>query len=172
MIQTKLENDETLPEQTEMRVNSMLLTKCMESSYFTYNGGFYQQTEGAAMGSPLSPILANLFMEWFEEEAIRTTQTNPTLWLRYVDDTFVLWQHERDELDRFLTHLNNIRPSIQFTMEIEKDGRHPFLDTEVIRNQNDGTAYTWSTESQPTLIDTFITPHTTTHKSRQALFAQ
>lgn len=74
------------------------------------------------MGSSLSPILANVFMECFEEEAIRTTQTKSTLWLRYVDNTFVLWQHGRDKQDRFLTHLNNIRPSIQFTTEIEKDG--------------------------------------------------
>ena len=93
-------------------------------------------------------------MEWFEEEAIRT-QTKPTLWLRYVDDTFVLWQHGRDELDSFLTHLNNMRPSIQFTMEIEKDGRLPFLDTEVMRNQNDGTAYT-VVYRKPTHTDRYI----------------
>ena len=42
------------------------------------------------MGSPLSPVLANLYMEFFEEMAIDTATHKPTLWIRYVDDTFVI----------------------------------------------------------------------------------
>ena len=47
------------------------------------------------------------------------TYTKPDIWLRYVDDTFILWPHNRHDVDNFLNHLNSIRPSIQFTMEME-----------------------------------------------------
>ena len=50
-----------------------LLEFCLNSTSFVYQGQFYQQLEGAAMGSPLSPIVANIFMENVEEEALATT---------------------------------------------------------------------------------------------------
>ena len=50
-------------------------TNSLNSTSFVYQGQFYQQLEGAAMGSPLSPIVANIFMEKFEEEALATTHT-------------------------------------------------------------------------------------------------
>ena len=71
------------------------------------------------MGSPLSPIVANIYMEFFEQKALELTYTKPDIWLRYVDDTFILWPHNRHDVDNFLNHLNSIRPSIQFTMEME-----------------------------------------------------
>ena len=40
------------------------------------------------MGSPLSPVLANIYMEYFEEMALGFTPLKPSMWLRYVDDTF------------------------------------------------------------------------------------
>ena len=43
-----------------------------------------------AMGSPLSPVLANIYMEYFEEMALGSTSLKPSMWLRYVDDTFIL----------------------------------------------------------------------------------
>ncbi len=44
------------------------------------------------MGSPVSVIIANLFMEWLEEETIATApiECKPTFWRRYVDDMLKL----------------------------------------------------------------------------------
>lgn len=80
------------------------------------------------MGSPLSPVLANLYMEWFEDRALTTATKPPKLWKRYVDDTFTIYNHGLDELNKFLNHLNNIAPSIKFTMELENNNSIPFLD--------------------------------------------
>ena len=57
----------------------------------------FDQAEGAAMGSPLSLIVANLFMEAFEEKALESAVLR--MWVRYVDNMFVLWPHEEDELE-------------------------------------------------------------------------
>jgi hypothetical protein len=43
------------------------------------------QTGGAAMGSSLSPVIANYFMEYFEEMALETAIHKPLCWFRYVD---------------------------------------------------------------------------------------
>ena len=85
------------------------------------------------MGSPLSPIVANIFMEHFEEIAMKTANKTPSMWLRYVD-TFSLWPHGPEELSLFLEHINSIRPSIQFIMEIEEDRKIPFLDVLVVKD--------------------------------------
>ncbi|XP_046405042.1 uncharacterized protein LOC124170364 [Ischnura elegans] len=101
---------------------------CLRSNYFLWDGEFYKQKDGAAMGSPLSPVVANLYMEHFEEDALASSKLRPSCWIRYVDDTFVIWPHGKDTLKEFADHLNSIHPSIQFTMEIEMNGELPFLD--------------------------------------------
>ena len=88
------------------------------------------------MGSPLSPIIANIYMEHFEEVALRSSILQPKVWWRYVDDTFVIWPHSQSTLPQFLSHLNNIRPSIQFTMEEEVEQRIPFLDV-LVKKRSD-----------------------------------
>ena len=66
-------------------------------------------------------------MEFFEELALSTAPTRPRLWKRYVDDTFCVVKRGSDE-GVLLTHLNSIRKNIQFTMELESDGKISFLD--------------------------------------------
>ena len=91
------------------------------------------------MGSPISPVIANIFMEHFEKEALTKTPKKPEVWLRYVDDTFVIWRHGRAELRKFLIFLNNQQiPNIHFTIDIEENGKLPFLDI-LISKKADGT---------------------------------
>lgn len=90
------------------------------------------------MGSPLSPVVADIFMEEFEQKALESTRLKPKLWLRYVDDVLVIWPHGEKRLRRFLKHLNSQHDAIKFTLEEEKDGRLPFLDTLLTRKE-DGT---------------------------------
>jgi len=90
------------------------------------------------MGSPLSPVIANFYMEDFENRALQLATYRPTCWYRYVDDTFVSWPHGLDRLQEFLQHINGLHKKIQFTMEIEEGGHLPFLDVDVYR-RNDGS---------------------------------
>ncbi|XP_023713370.1 uncharacterized protein LOC111867609 [Cryptotermes secundus] len=88
-----------------------------------------------AMGSSLSRIVSNIFIENFEKSSLQSAQHKPSLWLRYIDDTFVVWPHGPEWLQDFLSHLNSLRPSIQFTMEIESESAIAFLDVVALRRE-------------------------------------
>ena len=83
------------------------------------------------MGSPLGPALANIFVGYYEEKLFSQTQKRPT-YIRYVDDTFAIFDHEA-ETDEFLTKLNCLHPSLKFTFEKEKGKCLVFLDVYVER---------------------------------------
>ncbi|XP_049941353.1 uncharacterized protein LOC126418579 [Schistocerca serialis cubense] len=106
------------------------------------------------MGSPLSPVIANFFMEKFEEQALGTASKKQNVWFRYMDDTFVLWRHGREELSRFHEHLNSINSRIQFTMEEVVDGKLHFLDVLVFRNENGSLGH--SVYRKPTHTDRYL----------------
>ncbi|XP_069999233.1 uncharacterized protein, partial [Penaeus vannamei] len=132
-LQRKLPaEDPRLPLPTEVFLQ--LIRLCVESNSFSFEGRFYSQTFGVAMGSPLSPVLANLYMEFFESELLPSISPRPSMWLRYVDDVFALWPHEPALFPDFLSQLNSLSPSIRFKVEWEVDDKLPFLDTLVHRS--------------------------------------
>ena len=74
IIKDLLEKDTTLNERTVLEVSDiiLLLEFCLKNPYFSFQDQFYEQVEGAAMGSPVSPIVANLYMEYLEQKALST----------------------------------------------------------------------------------------------------
>ena len=128
VVRDKLAADPLLEERTCIPIDNLMeiLTFCVETSYFGMESDIYRQEEGLAMGSPLSPVLANIYVEYFEEMAFGSTSLKPSTWLRYVDDSFILWPHQED-VQILLDHVNSIRPYIPFTMEKEQDNKLPFL---------------------------------------------
>ena len=89
------------------------------------------------ISSPVSPIVANLYMEFLEQKALRIAPNPPRFWHRFVDDTFVI--HKEVNKQGFLQHINSVDPAIKFTVEDnEKDGSIPFLDT-IVKPETDGT---------------------------------
>lgn len=136
-----------------------LLRHCMSSTYFVFDGHFYEQVEGAPMGSPLSPVVANLFLEDFETRALDSAADKPSCWLRYVDDTFVVWPHGPDKLQNFLRHINSVHPNINFTMETEVNNKLPFLDCLVLKKPDGTLGHT--VYRKPTHTDRYL--HATSH---------
>ena len=110
---------------------------CLHNTfYFSFQGQFYERVEGAAMGSPVSPTVANLYIEHFERTVL-SIATTPRLWLRYVDDTFVIKQEKHKQ--NFLEHINNVNSAMKFTVESnQQDGAIPFLDT-IVKPEADNT---------------------------------
>ena len=81
IVRTRLESDETLAQRTTIPTDDImeLLTFCVTTTAFQL-GDYCQQTEGMAMGSPLSPEIANIYMEHFEELTLSTALLKPTVY--------------------------------------------------------------------------------------------
>ena len=105
------------------------------------------------MGSPISPIVQNLYMESFEARAINISQHPPLMWKRFVDDTFVVIKAAHKQ--EFLEHINSIDHHIQFTSEDSKpDGSMLFLDM-MITPKEDGRLST-TVYRKPTHTDLYL----------------
>ena len=97
-------------------------------TYFLFNDSIYDQIDGVAMGSPLAPVLANLFMGHYEHKWIQGySAIGPGHYRRYVDDLFALFQIE-EQADLFFSYLNKQHPNMLFTIEKQENGKLPFLD--------------------------------------------
>jgi hypothetical protein len=68
------------------------------TSYFSFAGQFNKQVDGVAMGSPLSPVIASLYMEDFEGMVLNTHTHKPLNWFRYMANIFFSWPYGPDRL--------------------------------------------------------------------------
>ena len=99
------------------------ITNCI----FYFSKKFYKQLQGAAIGSPVFPFIANIYMEYFESLAIPSSPTLIKWWFRYVNDIHSATR--KDQVNKLQEHRNSIDPHIQFTIELPETDGLPFLDT-------------------------------------------
>uniref|UniRef100_A0A914CQZ8 Reverse transcriptase domain-containing protein n=1 Tax=Acrobeloides nanus TaxID=290746 RepID=A0A914CQZ8_9BILA len=105
-----------------------LLKSCLSANIFTFNEIYYRQKRGLAMGNRIAPILAIAFMHSLESRALFC---NPKVYVRYIDDTFIVADSE-EALQSLFANLNSQNENIKFTMERSNEqGWLAFLDTEV-----------------------------------------
>ena len=114
-----------------------LLELATLDSHFFFNGNMYKQVDGVAMGSPLGPTLANVFMCHMEKKWLSQCpqEFKPVLYRRYVDDTFLLFKSD-SHIELFLNYLNSQHPNISFTCDSEINEILPFLDIKIKRETN------------------------------------
>ena len=124
-------SDEDLPVPKEDLLK--LVSLCVSFNGFTFENNEYQQINGLAMGSPLSAVLACLYMETMEEDFYKNIVGENSTWVRYVDDVLCFIPEDAD-VSRLLQDLNNVEPVIQFTTEEEVNAQIPFLDTLILKD--------------------------------------
>ena len=129
-----------------------LLKLCLASTYFHYNDNHYKQLHGTAMESPVSVVVAEIVMQNIEKRGLYTCRQTIPLWLWFVDEKFTAVQHaEIDALHHH--HHNGHNTDIQFNREVEENGKEPFLDCVVSREDNLLRTTVYNEPTQNRLLD-------------------
>ena len=117
-------NHELTTSLTKKEVKELLLL-CTKNVHFTFNVQIYVQVDGVTMGSPLAPLLADIFIIELERSLIPNLR-KIKFWRRYVDDTICFVKIGSIEYIRSV--LNSFHKNIQFTYEVESNAKLPFLN--------------------------------------------
>ncbi len=92
-----------------------LLALMVKDFYFIYHGLLYRQCLGLPMGSRLSPVLANIFMEEVEEMALSGVRILPKIYVQFVDDIFIIYDPSQCQLEEMLEEFNQQHKDIHLT---------------------------------------------------------
>ncbi|MEL7308257.1 MAG: hypothetical protein AAGK05_10605 [Pseudomonadota bacterium] len=135
-----------------------LIKLALNSELVLYKGDYYKQIQGLAMGNPLAPQLAIIYMHKVEMLILEKTKC-VLKWKRYIDDIFVIWPSDFTSAEVLKT-ANSVSSKIKFTFEpASLEGCLPFLDCEVMRIRNhfetrlytkgihSGTIFPWSSNA-------------------------
>uniref|UniRef100_A0A803JBV1 Reverse transcriptase domain-containing protein n=1 Tax=Xenopus tropicalis TaxID=8364 RepID=A0A803JBV1_XENTR len=113
-----------------------LLHLVLTCNYFRFEQTFYLQKTGTAMGSNVAPSYANLYMDAFECNYILPKYTdNLLLYLRYIDDIFIIWRGDHIGVESFVASLNDLSTPVKFTLNYDKEAID-FLDVRIFRSPN------------------------------------
>ena len=116
---------------------SKLCKKFPSNMCYFFNNVLYNQINGAGMGNPLGPTLANAFLCHLEIKWLDNCLSDfkPIFYRRYVNDTFILFR-DPSHIAKFLDYLNSQHNCIKFTFDIEDNKQLNFLDVKITKTKN------------------------------------
>ena len=91
-----------------------LISTALTKNHFQFNGDNYLQIMGCAMGTKNALYYASLFTGKFEEDKSNQYHRQPLIWLRFLDDIFLIWEYSEDKHLDFIKYLNSAHPSIKY----------------------------------------------------------
>ena len=112
-----------------------LLRLSLEGNDFAFNGKHYLQISGTAMGKKFAPHFADITMAFWEATNLPKCDKQPRIYLRYLDDIFMVWEHSRQDFNQFFETLNTAHPNIKLKSNIQSQELE-FLDVLIYKGQN------------------------------------
>ncbi len=122
-----------------------LLELSLRNNDFQFNGQWYLQISGTAMGKKFAPSYANIYMAELEQELLGKAGKLPLAYWRFLDDIFIIWPYSEIEFLEFLKLLNNHNDSIKLTHTINKDSID-FLDVTIFKGERFQTEHILDTK--------------------------
>ncbi|CAN0061766.1 unnamed protein product, partial [Heterosigma akashiwo] len=155
----RFEKSGELAERTDLSAEEVmrLVKEVCAAPYFQCEFGLFKQVDGVPMGGPLSCLISDIFMEDYEEKVVIKLSDGTVIradWLRFRDDTWMIWEHSQELFDEFLKKLNGIHPKIKWEAVFEDNGQLPFLDVLVVRNED--SSFTTTVYRKPTHSDRYL----------------
>ncbi|CAM4539466.1 unnamed protein product [Lepidochelys kempii] len=123
----------SIPDNVTANLVAELCDFVLNHNYFTFGDNVYLQISGTAMGTRMAPQYANIFMADLEQRFLSSRPLKPLLYLRYIDDIFIIWTHGKEALEEFHHDFNNFHPTINLSLVQSTQEIH-FLDTTVLIN--------------------------------------
>jgi formyltetrahydrofolate hydrolase len=110
----------------------------MKQNYLQFDQRFYQPDKGIAMGSPISGLIAEIFLQHYEQDLIKNSLDSRiiTFYNRYVDDIIIIHDQNRTNANDIQKCMNKIHKDLQFKVTEEKDNKISFLDLLINRENN------------------------------------
>ena len=131
----------------------------LKNNNFEFEGSHFLQKRGTAIGTRMAPAYANLFMHHLESQLLNLAPVKPYLWLRYIDDIFMIWTAGEQSLLEFLQWINQLHDNIKFTWDWSKRTIN-YLDVQIINNNGviETDLYTKPTDKHQYLFHTSCHP--------------
>lgn len=131
-----------------------MIELCLDHNYLQYNNKIYSDSNGIPIGSPLSPLMAEIFLAHIEDKIFAHPASSKILyWYRYVDDVLALYLGTDRQLDAFKQFINSLHPTIEFELEKSLNNTINFLDLTVTIKDN---KHLFQIYRKPTHTDTVI----------------
>uniref|UniRef100_A0A8C3F2N4 Reverse transcriptase domain-containing protein n=1 Tax=Chrysemys picta bellii TaxID=8478 RepID=A0A8C3F2N4_CHRPI len=120
----------SIPDEAMAHLVAELCDFVLTHNHFRFGDNLYLQVSGTTMGTRMAPQYANIFMADLEQHFLSSHPLAALLYLRYIDDIFIIWTHRKEALEEFHLDFNNFHPTIHLSLDQSTQEIH-FLDTTV-----------------------------------------